>query len=81
MIVWPATSSSTITANSRIALTIGGQSQTTLSGVSTMSTTSTTTWNRKQPSPGPRSRIERLALVLDRPNRGRLFRGRHGRGW
>ena len=32
-----------------------GQLQATLSGVRMISTTSRTTWNRKQPSPGPRS--------------------------
>ena len=66
MIVWPVTSSSRITEKSRIVLTIGGQFQTTLSGVRTMKTTRMTTWNRKQPRPGPRSGLEVVALVLDR---------------
>ena len=55
MIVWPVTRSSTITANSSAALTVGDQFQSTLSGVRTTKTASTTSWNRKQPRPGPRS--------------------------
>ena len=55
MIVWPVTSSRKMTANSRMALIAGGQFQTTLSGVRKMNTTRMTSWNRKQPSPGPRS--------------------------
>ena len=55
MIVWPATSSSTITANRSRTLIQVGHFQATVSGVRTMKTTSTTTWNRKQPRPGPRS--------------------------
>ena len=48
MIVWPGHSSSTMTTNRSAALTTSGQSHTTLSGVRTMSTTSTISWNRKQ---------------------------------
>ena len=36
-------------------LTSGGQFQTTVSGVRTSRKTSSTTWNQKQPRPGPRS--------------------------
>ena len=60
--------------NSRIALTAGGQSQTTLSGVSTIRATSTMTWNRKQPSPGPRSASSTSPLYWIGPV------GRGGRG-
>src|SRR5436190_4356511 len=55
MIVWPATSRSAITANSSTALIHAGQFQITVSGVRTMNRIRTATWNRKQPSPGPRS--------------------------
>ena len=41
--------------NSRIALTPSGQCHVALSGVRTMRIASTTSWNRKQPRPGPRS--------------------------
>ena len=74
MIVWPVTRSSRITENSRIVLTIGGQFQTTLSGVRKMKKTRTTTWNRKQPRPGPRSASRSSPLYWTGPvfGRGRL---------
>jgi hypothetical protein len=55
MIVWPATSSSTIVSASRNTLIQIGHSQATVSGVRMIATTSTTSWDRKQPRPGPRS--------------------------
>ena len=55
MTVWPANSSSTSVTNRSATLIPTGQFQATLSGVRMISTTSTTTWNRKQPRPGPRS--------------------------
>ena len=59
--------------NSSAALTAAGHSHTTLSGVRTMSTTSTTSWIRKQPSPGPRSGSRSSPLYWTGPvGRGRL---------
>src|SRR6478735_335292 len=50
------TSSSRISVRNRSGALIGvGHSHTTDSGVRMIATTSRTTWNRKQPSPGPRS--------------------------
>ena len=57
-------SSRTITANSRPTLTRSASPRPTLSGVRTMTTTRTTSWNRKQPRPGPRSASSGVALVL-----------------
>ena len=74
MIVWPVMSSSPITTNSRSALTPGGHCHTTLSGVRTMRNTSTTSWNRKQPRPGPRSGSRSSPLYWTGPV------GRGGRG-
>ncbi len=67
MIVWPVISSSRITPNSNTALTTSGHRHTTVSGVRTTSTTSTTSWNRKQPSPGPRSASSSSPLYLTGP--------------
>src|SRR6188472_507820 len=53
--VWPANSSRKIVRNRSPALIGVGHSHTTDSGVRMIATTSRTTWNRKQPSPGPRS--------------------------
>src|SRR6185369_8874861 len=55
MIVWPVTRSRMTTANNSAALTWSGHFQTTLSGVRTMKMPRTMSWNRKHPSPGPRS--------------------------
>ena len=52
-----------------------GQFQATLSGVRTMKTTSTTTWNRKQPRPGPRSASRSSPLYWTGP----VWRGRRRR--
>ena len=43
------------TANRSTVLIQSGHCQTTLSGVRTMKIARTMSWNRKQPSPGPRS--------------------------
>ena len=76
MIVWPVTSSSPMTANSRTVLTAIGQSQATLSGVSTMKMTSTTTWILKQPRPGPRSASRSSPLYWIGPGLSRAARRR-----
>ena len=55
MIVWPLTRSSPIVSEQEDGRDHVRAPAPTLSGVSTMRTTSTTIWNRKQPSPGPRS--------------------------
>ena len=44
-----------MTANSSTVLIAIGQFQATVSGVRMMNATSTTSWIRKQPSPGPRA--------------------------
>ena len=67
-------SSSRITANSSAALIQEGQSHTTLSGVRTMKTTRTTSWNRKHPRPGPRSGSRSSPLYWTGP----VGRGRRG---
>src|SRR4051794_41534065 len=74
MIVCPVTSRSRITEKRRIVLTIGGQFQTTESGVRKMKKTRMTTWNRKQPRPGPRSASRSSPLYWTGPvvRRGRL---------
>src|SRR5262245_36075858 len=55
MIVWPEIRSRPIVAKSSPALTAGGHSHIALSGVRTIRTASTTSWNRKHPRPGPRA--------------------------
>ena len=55
MIVWPVIRSRITTANRRAALIQSGHCHATVSGVRTMKMPRTISWNRKQPSPGPRS--------------------------
>jgi hypothetical protein len=74
MIVWPVTSNRKMTANRSAALTAGGQFQTTLRGVRMISQTSTTSWNRKHPSPGPRAASRSSPLYWTGPVGG----GRRG---
>ena len=54
---------------------VAGQFHTTVSGVSTMKVTNTTSWNRKQPSPGPRSGSRSSPLYWTGPVVGRGLRG------
>ena len=81
MIVWPVNSSRTIVANRRPALTRDRPVRGRRSAASGRSgRRGATSWNRKQPSPGPRS-ASRRALVLDGAGIDRP-RGRPGgRAW
>ena len=69
MIVWPVNSSSRITEKSRIVLTIGGQFQTTLSGVRTMKIDEDDDLEPEAAEAGASLRLEVIALVLDRTGR------------